>query len=83
MNNIKIAKKKPIEIEVIQITGTDENIKEIQNFCGRNYLDEFGLSDDDIKEIDEYLKEANKFFAKVSIKDFFIGESAELQLLES
>jgi hypothetical protein len=35
MNNIKIAKKKPIEIEVIQITGTDENIKEIQNFCGR------------------------------------------------
>jgi hypothetical protein len=28
MNNIKIAKKKPIEIEVIQITGTDENIKE-------------------------------------------------------
>jgi hypothetical protein len=27
MNNIKIAKKKPIEIEVIQITGTDENIK--------------------------------------------------------
>jgi hypothetical protein len=37
-----------------------------------NYLDEFGLSDDDIKEIDEYLKEANKFFAKVSIKDSFI-----------
>jgi hypothetical protein len=35
MNNIKIAKKKPIEIEAIQITGTDENIKEIQNFCGR------------------------------------------------
>jgi hypothetical protein len=22
-------------LEVIQITGTDENIKEIQNFCGR------------------------------------------------
>jgi hypothetical protein len=35
MNNIKIAKKKPIEIEVIQITGTDENIKEIKKFCGR------------------------------------------------
>ena len=34
MNNIKIAKKKPIEIEVIQITGTDENIKEIKKFCG-------------------------------------------------
>jgi hypothetical protein len=25
---------KPIEIEVIQITGTDENIKEIKKFCG-------------------------------------------------
>jgi hypothetical protein len=27
MSNVKIARKKPIEIEVIQITGTDENIK--------------------------------------------------------
>ena len=48
-----------------------------------NYLDEFGLSDDDIKEIDEYLKEANKFFAKVSIKDFFIGESTESPCVEN
>jgi hypothetical protein len=31
-----------------------------------NYLDEFGLSDDDIKAIDEGIEEANKFFAKVS-----------------
>jgi hypothetical protein len=31
-----------------------------------NYLDEFGLSDDDIKAIDEGIKEANVFFAKVS-----------------
>jgi hypothetical protein len=31
MSNVKIARKKPIEIEVIQITGTDENIKEIQD----------------------------------------------------
>jgi hypothetical protein len=40
-----------------------------------NYLDEFGLSDDDIKAIDEGIEEANKFFAKVSLKDFFIKES--------
>jgi hypothetical protein len=42
-----------------------------------NYLDEFGLSEDDIKAIDEGIEEANKFFDKVSIKDFFIGESTE------
>jgi hypothetical protein len=35
MSNVKIARKKPIEIEVIQITGTDENIKEIRGFCGQ------------------------------------------------
>jgi hypothetical protein len=40
-----------------------------------NYLDEFGLSDDDIKAIDEGIEEANKFFAKVSSKEFFTGES--------
>ena len=33
MSNVKIARKKPIEIEVIQIT--DENIKEIRGFCGQ------------------------------------------------
>jgi hypothetical protein len=33
MSNVKIARKKPIEIEVIQIT--DENIKEIWGFCGQ------------------------------------------------
>jgi hypothetical protein len=37
-----------------------------------NYLDEFGLSDDDIKAIDEGIKEANKFFAKVSLKDSWL-----------
>ena len=41
MNNIKIAKKKPIEIEVIQITGTDENIKEIKKFCAGSLFEEF------------------------------------------
>jgi hypothetical protein len=41
MNNIKIAKKKPIEIEVIQITGTDENIKEIKKFCGNWLFEQF------------------------------------------
>ena len=41
MNNIKIAKKKPIEIEVIQITGTDENIKEIKKFCDDSLFEEF------------------------------------------
>lgn len=40
MSNVKIARKKPIEIEVIQITGTDENIKEIQNFCGSRLFKE-------------------------------------------
>jgi hypothetical protein len=34
-----------------------------------NYLDEFGLSDDDIKAIDKDIEEANKFFDKVSLKD--------------
>jgi hypothetical protein len=48
-----------------------------------NYLDEFGLSDDDIKAIDEGIKEANKFFAKVSIKDFFIKESTESSCIEN
>jgi hypothetical protein len=48
-----------------------------------NYLDEFGLSDDDIKAIDEGIKEANKFFAKVSIKDFFAGESTESPCIEN
>jgi hypothetical protein len=42
-----------------------------------NYLDEFGLSDDDIKAIDKDIEEANEFFAKVSIKDYFTGESTE------
>jgi hypothetical protein len=42
-----------------------------------NYLDEFGLSDDDIKAIDKDIEEANEFFAKVSVKDSFIGESTE------
>jgi hypothetical protein len=48
-----------------------------------NYLDEFGLSDDDIKAIDEGIKEANVFFAKVSIKDFFIKESTESSCIEN
>ena len=48
-----------------------------------NYLDEFGLSDDDIKAIDEGIEEANKFFAKASIKDFFIGESTESPCIEN
>jgi hypothetical protein len=46
-----------------------------------NYLDEFGLSDDDIKAIDEGIEEANKFFAKVSSKEFFTGESLSPLLL--
>jgi hypothetical protein len=37
-----------------------------------NYLDEFGLSDDDIKAIDEGIKEANVFFAKVSKSDTYL-----------
>jgi hypothetical protein len=37
---IKIARKKPIEIEVIQITGTNENTKDIQNFCGSRLFKE-------------------------------------------
>jgi hypothetical protein len=47
-----------------------------------NYLGEFGLSDDDIKAIDEDIEEANKFFAKVSLKDFFIKESTESSCIE-
>ena len=47
-----------------------------------NYLDEFGLSDDDIKAIDKDIEEANKLFAKVSVKDFFIGESTESSCIE-
>ena len=35
MSNIKIARKKPVDIKVIQITGTDENIEEIRDFFGR------------------------------------------------
>jgi hypothetical protein len=34
MSNVKIARKKPIEIEVIQITGGDKKIEEINDFCG-------------------------------------------------
>jgi uncharacterized protein YcfJ len=48
MSNIKIARKRPLKIQVIQITDTKENIKEIRDFCGecvfnRNayYKDEF------------------------------------------
>jgi hypothetical protein len=48
-----------------------------------NYLDEFGLSDDDIKAIDEGIEEANKFFAKVSLKYFFIAESSESSCVEN
>jgi hypothetical protein len=48
-----------------------------------NYLDEFGLSDDDIKAIDEGIEEANKFFAKVSSKEFFTGESTESSCIEN
>jgi hypothetical protein len=40
ISNVKIAKKIPIKIEVIQITGTDENIKDIQNFCGSRLFKE-------------------------------------------
>ena len=47
-----------------------------------NYLDEFGLSDDDIKAIDKDIEEANKFFAKVSVKDSFTGESTESSCIE-
>ena len=47
-----------------------------------NYLDEFGLSDDDIKAIDKDIEEANKFFAKVSVKDSFIGETTESHFVE-
>jgi hypothetical protein len=35
MSNVKIARKKPIEIEVIQITGDDKKIEEINDFCGQ------------------------------------------------
>jgi hypothetical protein len=38
MSNIKIARKKPVDIKVIQITGTDENIEEIRDFFGRGAL---------------------------------------------
>ena len=48
MSNIKIARKRPVKIQVIQITDTKGNIKEIRDFCGecvfnRNayYKDEF------------------------------------------
>jgi hypothetical protein len=41
------------------------------------------FSADDIKAIDEGIEEANKFFAKVSIKDFFIGESTESPCVEN
>ena len=47
-----------------------------------DYLDEYGLSDDDIKAIDEGIEEANKFFSKASLKDFFIGESTESKCVE-
>ena len=47
-----------------------------------NYLDEFGLSDDDIKTIDKDIEEANKFFAKVSNKEFFTAESTESPCVE-
>ena len=47
-----------------------------------NYLDEFGLSDDDIKAIDRDIEEANKFFAKVSVKGSFTGESTESPFVE-
>jgi hypothetical protein len=47
-----------------------------------NYLDEFGLSDDDIKTIDKDIDEANKFFAKVLVKESFTGESTESTLIE-
>jgi type I site-specific restriction-modification system R (restriction) subunit len=32
-----------------------------------NYLDEFGLSDDDIKAIDEGIEDANKFLRPTSL----------------
>ena len=48
-----------------------------------NYLDEFGLSDDDIKAIDKDIEEANRFFTKVSVKDFFTGESTESPCVEN
>ena len=48
-----------------------------------NYLDEFGLLDDDIKAIDKDIEEANKFFAKVSLKDSFTGESTESRYVEN
>ena len=35
MSNVKIARKKPIEIEVIQITGDNKKIEEINDFCGQ------------------------------------------------
>jgi hypothetical protein len=35
-----MALKKPIEIEVIQITGTNENTKDIQDFCGSRLFKE-------------------------------------------
>jgi hypothetical protein len=40
MSNVKIARKEPLEIEVIQIVGTNENIKDIQNFCGSRLFKE-------------------------------------------
>jgi hypothetical protein len=45
--------------------------------------DEFGLSDDDIKAIDKDIEEANKFFAKVSVKESFTGESTESRCIEN
>ena len=48
MSNVKTARKRPVKIQVIQITDTKGNIKEIRDFCGecvfnRNayYKDEF------------------------------------------
>ena len=34
MSNVKTARKRPVKIQVIQITDTKGNIKEIRDFCG-------------------------------------------------
>jgi 5-bromo-4-chloroindolyl phosphate hydrolysis protein len=41
-----------------------------------NYLDEFGLSDDDIKAIDEGIEEANKLIRALvnTQNNLFLGE---------